>query len=181
MVELTHRNTRRYGGYLVHVGIVIIFIGYSGAAFNLNKTVEISQNGGTTQIGRYGIKVTGYEDGENDQYRWDRLTIDLSKDGEHLSVEKPERRFFIASQTTITDVALRRRLNEDVYINFAGTGEGDNVVLQAYVFPLVTWVWIGAVVVIFGTFICLVPDKKKLVYPRMEVIGTGVSSHVQKV
>jgi cytochrome c-type biogenesis protein CcmF len=178
MIELTHRNTRRYGGYLVHIGIVVIFIGYSGAAFNQNKTFEVSQNGGTAQIGRYGIKVTGYEDGENDQYRWDRLTIDLSKDGEHLSFEKPERRFFSASQTTITDVALRRRLNEDVYINFAGTGEGDNVVLQAYVFPLVTWVWIGAVIVILGTLVCLVPDKKKLVYPRMEVVGTGVSSNV---
>jgi cytochrome c-type biogenesis protein CcmF len=129
-------------------------------------------------LGRYTIKVTGYEDGENEIYRWDRLTIDLAKDGQHISVEKPERRFFIASQTPTTDVALRRRLNEDIYINFAGTGEGNNVVIQAYIFPLVTWVWIGFAVVVFGTLVCLVPDKKKLVYPRMEVVGTGVGSNV---
>jgi cytochrome c-type biogenesis protein CcmF len=179
MVELTHRNTRRYGGYLVHVGIVIIFIGYSGAAFNQEKTVELSEKGGETQLGQYTIKITGYEDGENEVYRWDRLSVDLSKNGEHVSVEHPERRFFIASQTPTTDVALRRRLNEDVYINFAGTGEGDNIVIQAYIFPLVSWIWIGAIVVIFGTLVCLVPDKKKLVYPRMEVVGTGVGGHVQ--
>jgi cytochrome c-type biogenesis protein CcmF len=107
------------------------------------------------------------------------LSVDLSKNGEHVSVEHPERRFFIASQTPTTDVALRRRLNEDVYINFAGTGEGDNIVIQAYIFPLVSWIWIGAIVVIFGTLVCLVPDKKKLVYPRMEVVGTGVGGHVQ--
>jgi cytochrome c-type biogenesis protein CcmF len=173
MVELTHRNTRRYGGYLVHVGIVIMFIGYTGAAFNQDKTVEVAQ-GESFQLGQYSMKLTGYEEGEEaGNYRWDRVTIDLSKNGEHLSIERPERRFFIASQTPTTDVALRRRLNEDVYINFAGTGSGDNIVLQAYVFPLVSWIWIGFGVVLFGTLICLVPDKKKLVFPRMEVVGVA--------
>lgn len=178
MIELTHRNTRRYGGYLVHVGIVIMFIGYTGAAFNQNKTVELGQ-GESTQLGPYTIKVVGYEEGEeSDQYRWDRVIVDLSKNGEHLSIEKPERRFFIASQTPTTDVALRRRLNEDVYINFAGTGAGNNVVMQTYIFPLVSWIWIGFLVVLFGTLVCLVPDKKKLVFPRMEVVETGVG-HVK--
>ncbi len=178
MIELTHRNTRRYGGYLVHVGIVIMFIGYTGAAFNQSKTVELAQ-GESTQLGPYTIKVVGYEEGEeSNQYRWDRVIVDLSKNGEHLSIEKPERRFFIASQTPTTDVALRRRLNEDVYINFAGTGAGNNVVMQTYIFPLVSWIWIGFLVVLFGTLVCLVPDKKKLVFPRMEVVETGVG-HVK--
>jgi len=180
MIELTHRNTRRYGGYLVHVGIVIMFIGYSGAAFNQDKTVEIAQ-GESFQLGPYSMKLTGYEEGEeNGNYRWDRVTIDLSKNGEHLSIERPERRFFIASQTPTTDVALRRRLNEDVYINFAGTGSGNNIVLQAYIFPLVTWIWIGFLVVLFGTFVCLVPDKKKLVFPRMEVVGVAQHAKPEK-
>ena len=179
MIELTHRNTRRYGGYLVHVGIVIMFIGFTGAAFNIDKTVELAQ-GESSQLGAYTIKVVGYEEGEEkDQYRWDRVIIDLSKNGEHLDVVKPERRFFIASQTPTTDVALRRRLNEDVYINFAGTGAGTNVVMQTYVFPLVSWIWIGFLVVLFGTLVCLVPDKKKLVFPRMEVVGTEVGGNVK--
>jgi cytochrome c-type biogenesis protein CcmF len=179
MFELTHRNTRRYGGYLVHVGVVIMFIGYTGAAFNLDKTVELKQ-GQSTDLGPYNIKVVGYEEGEErDQYRWDRVIVDLSKNGEHLETVKPERRFFIASQTPTTQVALRRRLNEDVYINFAGTGDGNSFVMQTYVFPLVTWIWVGFMVVLFGTFVCLVPDKKKLVFPRMEVVGIGQAEKVQ--
>jgi len=178
-IELTHRNTRRYGGYLVHVGIVIMFIGFTGAAFNQNQTVELPQ-GGVLQLGAYTIKITGYEEGSNDNYRWDRLAIDLSKNGEHLSIEHPERRFYIASQTPTTEVALRRRLNEDVYINFAGTGTGDNVILQAYIFPLVSWIWIGFLVVLGGTFVCLVPSKTKLVFPRTEVVGmTGKHAQVK--
>ena len=178
-IELTHRNTRRYGGYLVHVGIVVMFIGFTGAAFNQDKTVELPQ-GGEIQLGAYNIKITGYEEGENENYRWDRLKIDLSKNGEHLSDEHPERRFYIASQTPTTEVALRRRLNEDVYINFAGTGTGTNVILQAYIFPLVSWIWIGFLVVLFGTFVCLVPSKTKLVFPRTEVVGmAGKHAKVQ--
>ena len=50
MVELTHRNTRRYGGYIVHMGIVFMFIGFTGSAFNQNKTAEVPQ-GGTVKIG----------------------------------------------------------------------------------------------------------------------------------
>jgi cytochrome c-type biogenesis protein CcmF len=174
MVDLTHRNTRRYGGYLVHVGIVIMFIGFTGAAFNQDKTVELAQ-GESSQLGPYTFKVTGYEEGEErDQYRWDRVIIDLSKNGEFLEQVRPERRFFIASQTPTTDVALRRRLNEDVYINFAGTGDANTVVMQTYIFPLVSWIWIGFLVVLFGTLVCLVPDKKKLVFARTEVVGTGV-------
>jgi cytochrome c-type biogenesis protein CcmF len=178
MVELTHRNTRRYGGYLVHIGIVVMFVGYTGAAFNQDKTFELSQ-GQSAQLGAYEMTLSGYEEGEESgNYRWDRISIDLAKNGQHLSVEKPERRFYIASETPTTQVALRRRLSEDVYINFAGTGEGDRVVIQAYVFPLVTWIWLGFLVVLFGTLVCLVPDKKKLIFPRTQVVGTGVR-HVQ--
>ena len=62
MFELTHRNTRRYGGYLVHVGIVILFVGFTGAAFNQDTTVELPQ-GGSMTIGAYTLKVVGFEEG----------------------------------------------------------------------------------------------------------------------
>jgi cytochrome c-type biogenesis protein CcmF len=178
MVELTHRNTRRYGGYLVHVGIVIMFIGFSGAAFNQDKTVEVAERQ-PVQLGAYTLTVTGYEEGENPNYRWDRLTIEVAKHGRVIDVVRPERRFFIASQTPTTQVALRRRLNEDLYINFAGAGEGSKVVLQAYIFPLVSWIWIGFAVVLFGTLVCLIPSKQKLVFPRTEVVGIGQPQKVQ--
>ena len=74
---------------------------------------------------------------------------------------------------------FRSRLNEDVYINFAGTGAANTYVMQAYIFPLVTWIWLGFLVVLFGTFVCLVPDKKKLVFPRMEVVGIAKPETVQ--
>src|SRR5690242_15112658 len=169
--ELTHRNTRRYGGYLVHVGIVILFVGFTGSAFNKDTTVELPQ-GGTVNIGAYMLKVVGYEEGENANYSWGRPKIAVTKNGEELPMMYPEQRFYFASQTPTHEIALRRRLNEDLYINFAGPGTNNsNFILQVYVNPLVSWVWIGYWVVLFGTIICLVPSKTKLVFPRTEVVG----------
>jgi cytochrome c-type biogenesis protein CcmF len=64
-------------------------------------------------------------------------------------------------------------LNEDLYLNFGGMSD-DNLraVIQAYVFPLVSWIWIGALVVLGGTLICLVPSKVKMQYARTQVVGT---------
>jgi cytochrome c-type biogenesis protein CcmF len=175
MVQLTHRNTRRYGGYLVHVGIVILFVGFTGAAFNKDTTVELPQ-GGSMTLGAYTLKVVGFEEGENANYQWGRPKIAVTKNGEELPMMMPEQRFYFASQTPTHEIALRRRLNEDLYINYAGPGTNNsNVILQVYVNPLVSWVWIGYWVVLFGTIICLIPSKTKLVFPRTEVVGIGKS------
>src|SRR5579872_928969 len=112
-VELTHRNTRRYGGYLVHMGIVFMFIGYTGTAFNQDTTKEVAP-GGSFQLGHYNLKVTNMLQGENDNYTWQRLTIDASRGSTSLGTLEPERRFYKASQQPTSEVAIRRRLNEDL-------------------------------------------------------------------
>jgi cytochrome c-type biogenesis protein CcmF len=70
-------------------------------------------------------------------------------------------------------VSIRRRLNEDVYLNFAGisTTEENKAIIQAYIFPLVSWIWVGFGVLMFGTMVCLIPSKARLSYPRTEVVG----------
>lgn len=169
--ELTHRNTRRYGGYLVHMGVVAMFIGFSGAAFNLHETRNVGA-GETMRIGRYDLKVMGVTDGENDNYLWSRAAIDVLVNGVSQGEKRPEVRLYKASNQPNSLVAIRRRLNEDLYLNFSGTtGDNTKVVLQAYVFPLVSWIWIGYWVVLIGTLICLIPSKVRLSYARTEVVG----------
>src|SRR5215471_12665153 len=79
-VELTHRNTRRYGGYLVHMGIVLMFIGFTGHAFNRDKTTEVTV-GDMMQLGQYRLKVLDLKEGDNDNYSWHRAFIEVTKDG----------------------------------------------------------------------------------------------------
>jgi cytochrome c-type biogenesis protein CcmF len=181
MAELTHRNTRRYGGYIVHMGIVFMFIGFTGAAFNQDLKVELSP-GQTAHIGHYDLRLVRVQQGQNDNFRWWRIYLDASKDGQSLGVLEPERRFYIAPNQPTSEVAIRRRLNADFYVNFAGASDTNPnaAVLDAYVFPLVSWIWIGYWVVLAGTIICLIPSKSKLVYPRTEVVAvTGKHARVE--
>lgn len=170
-VELTHRNTRRYGGYLVHMGIVLMFIGFSGKPFDQRATAEVDK-GSVMHVGRYTLQVVDLVDGETPDYQWDTAVLKVAKDGEDLGELRPTRRFYKASKEGSAHVALRPRLNEDLYINYASR-EGDKAVLQAYVFPLVNWVWIGVLVLVFGTLVALVPAKVARSYARTEVVGVA--------
>jgi cytochrome c-type biogenesis protein CcmF len=181
MMELTHRNTRRYGGYIVHMGIVFMFIGFTGAAFNRDATVEVG-TGSVQQIGRYQLRIADIQQGENDNYVWHRATVSVSSGGKELGALHPERRLYKASKQPTSEVSIRRRLNEDLYLNFAGmSNDNTKAVIQAYVFPLVTWIWIGYWVVLLGTLVCLVPPKMRLQYARTEVVGiAGKHATVRK-
>ena len=172
-IELTHRNTRRYGGYLVHMGIVFMFIGYTGAAFDQDVTKEVAP-GHNVDVGHYNLHIANIESGENDTYAWQRLAVDVARNGKALGTLFPERRLYKASQQPTSEVSIRRRLNEDFYINFAGlSADSQRAVIQAYVFPLVSWIWIGFWVLAFGTIVCLIPNKVRLSYARTQVVGVS--------
>jgi cytochrome c-type biogenesis protein CcmF len=170
-VELTHRNTRRYGGYLVHMGIVLMFIGFTGHAFNQADTRELNI-GDTMNLGAYQLKMVDLQMGDTPVYQWQRATVQVYKNGELLSTLEPEKRFYLASKQGTSQVGIRERLNDNVYLNFGGMSDDNKrAVIQAYVFPLVSWIWIGGLVLIGGTFVCLVPSKIKMQYARTQVVG----------
>ena len=168
-VELTHRNTRRYGGYLVHMGIVLMFIGFTGAAFNKNRVDEMKP-GDSVTLGTYRLTLKDTHEGQNDNYLWQNASIAVMKNGAGAGILKPESRIYTASRQPTHQVALRTRLNEDLYLNFAGMN-GDRAVIQSYIFPLVSWIWIGALTLVFGTLVALVPSKVKREYARTQVVG----------
>jgi cytochrome c-type biogenesis protein CcmF len=178
-VELTHRNTRRYGGYLIHMGIVIMFIGFTGKAFDKDTTVEAGV-GEKFRIGAYEMKIREIVDGDNENYAWRHAKIDVLQNGSVVKTLEPERRGYKASRQPTSEVAIWRRLNEDVYINFAGSGQDNQkAVIQAYVFPLVSWIWIGFWVLLIGTVVCLIPSKVKLQYARTQIVGVTSKQYVE--
>jgi cytochrome c-type biogenesis protein CcmF len=171
VIELTHRNTRRYGGYIVHMGIVVMFIGYTGAAFNKDTTREVKV-GGSVEFGRYTLHIASMQEGENSNYAWRKLIVDVSSGSRQIGTMEPEHRLYKSSQQPTSEVAIDRRLNEDLYLNYPGpASDGQSEVIQAYVFPLVTWIWIGFWVLLCGTLICMVPPKIRLSYARTQIVG----------
>ena len=169
--ELTWRNTRRYGGYIVHMGIVFMFIGFTGSAFNQHETKQLRLNQ-TVPFAGYDLKLLNVNDGDNGNYEFSHATIDVGAKGRLLGQLEPEIRLYKSSQEQSSMIGIRRRLNEDLYINFSGISpDNTKAIFQLYTFPLVSWIWIGYWVLLVGSLICLIPAKVRLQYARTEVVG----------
>ena len=174
--ELTWRNTRRYGGYLVHMAIVCMFIGFTGRAFDQHITANLGL-GESVQFGAYNLKLLSVDNSELPEYQLSKAVLAVTKNGHPLSNLEPEFRFYKTSQQQSSIVGIRRRPNEDLYINYSGVlPDNSKAILQVYRFPLVSCIWGGYYVLLLGTIICLIPSKVRLQYPRTEVVGFATAT-----
>lgn len=160
VAALTRRNTRRYGGYIVHLGIVLIFVGLTGAAFNRETKAGI-RLGDRLQVGAYTLNVRRIETGEDANLLWQRAVVDVYEQGRAIGSMTPRREVYKASRQSVGRVDIRHALNADLYVNFAGLNADDLPVMEAYLFPLVNWVWIGALVLLLGAGVTLLPAGKE--------------------
>ena len=168
MVTDFSKHPRRYGGYIVHVAMVFLFVGFAGAGFNEEAQKALSP-GQDLQVGHYTLRLEKIESSDNDNYSSATGIIKISKNGQELSTLKPEQRFYKSSKQPTSEVALHRTLKEDLYVVFAGfQQEGKQAIIHAYVNPLVAWIWIGGLVFIIGTIICLIPNQHEQVIQKAQ-------------
>jgi cytochrome c-type biogenesis protein CcmF len=178
--ELTMRNTRRYGGYVIHFAIVLVFVGFSGAAFNQDVQMEM-QTGERLQIGPYTIVCQNFDATSNENYQSERATLEVFRSGQSEMMLYPERRLFLASQVTETVVAIQTSPLRDLYVVYAGRSpETGKPVIHAYLNPLVKWIWFGGLVLVLGTGLAMIPNRRAAFVPRAEQekswIETAVSA-----
>ena len=157
--NLTMRNTRRYGGYIIHLGIVLLFVGFAGQAFQ-TEAKGLLNEGDTMRVDDYVLRCQRVTSGEAPNYIYQRIELAVVKNGRALGTLQPERRFFPASQQSTSIVAIKTRLDEDLYAVLGGPDpESGKAIVEIFVNPLVIWVWIGGVVVFLGTLLALVPSR----------------------
>ncbi len=158
MVHLAHRNTRRYGGYIVHLGVVVIMIGFAGAAFNQDKEQEMGF-GDKLNIGAYTLVCQSYTQEDKPNYSSEWAIINVFKGGRQIDTLYPEQRFYKASQQTSTMVANRSTMKEDLYLVYEGRNlDTGRPIIKVHLNPLVMWIWAGVWIMIAGTVIALIPN-----------------------
>jgi cytochrome c-type biogenesis protein CcmF len=157
-VLLVRRNTRRYGGYIVHFGIVVMFIGIAGGAFNQSHEQEMGA-GDTMTLGPYRVVCQTYTQDSNKNFDTEYALLDVFRGGKKITQLAPERRFYQASQTPSTMVALHSTLASDLYVIYEGRNpDTDKPIIKVFLNPLMNWIWIGVLIVVGGTFLALVPN-----------------------
>jgi cytochrome c-type biogenesis protein CcmF len=178
MVQLAHRNTRRYGGYIVHFGVIVIMIGFAGSVFNQDKEQEMAF-GDKMSIGAYTLVCQSYTQDDNPNYSSEWAVMNVFKGGKQIATLNPERRFYKASQQTSTMVANRSTPQEDLYVVYEGQNpDTGRPIIKVHLNPLVMWIWIGVWIIIAGTVVALIPNAAPVRVPaparmRAEPVGAG--------
>ena len=158
MVHLAHRNTRRYGGYIVHFGVIVIMIGFAGSAFNQEKEQEMGF-GDKMSIAGYTLVCRSYTQDDNPNYGSEWALFDVFRGGKQIATLNPERRFYKASQQTSTMPATRSSARDDLYVVYEGQNpETGRPIIRVHVNPLVMWIWVGVWTMIVGTAVALIPN-----------------------
>jgi len=156
-ILLTRRNTRRYGGYIVHFGVVVIFIGIAGGAFNQSKEMEMGF-GDSLQVGSYTLVCESFSQDSNPNFDTEYALLNVFHNGKKITQLAPERRFYTASQQPSTIVANHSTLQRDLYVIYEGRNpDTDRPIIKVFLNPLIAWIWIGVAIIVFGTFVALVP------------------------
>jgi cytochrome c-type biogenesis protein CcmF len=159
LIGLVSRNKRRYGGYIVHVGIALIMLGFAGRGFGLEEQVRL-QPGQQTTIGDYTVRMDALKVTDDGQKQMITSHVTLFVNGKEIEHLYPARWYFRKHENApTTEVAIRRSLAEDFYIVLGGYElETQTAIVQLNVNPLVDWVWLGFSVLAIGTGIALLPE-----------------------
>ncbi|MDP6778907.1 MAG: cytochrome c-type biogenesis CcmF C-terminal domain-containing protein, partial [Candidatus Latescibacteria bacterium] len=159
---LTFRNRRRYGGYIVHFGVVLLFLGFTGNAFNQEAKASLKR-GDSMEVGTYRLVYEGYSETRNPLTVVLESQLGVYRDGTRLGTMWPEQRIYYKrqDQQRTTEVGIRSTPLEDLYVLYEGQNEEGVAFFRAYINPLVMWVWIGSIVVTLGTIVAMWPDRRE--------------------
>jgi len=162
IVGLVGRNKRRYGGYIVHLGIVLIFLGFGGNGFKRDAQVLLKL-GEEAKVGTYTIRNDGLKVNDDGQKQATTAYLSVFQDGKQIGNLYPAKWAFRNHENEpTTEVAIRRTFVEDLYIVLAFQPSDlatQTATLVITVNPLVNWIWLGFGIMAIGTGIALLPER----------------------
>ena len=171
LIHVFQRNQRRYGGLVIHLGVVLMFLGFAGTFFSEERDLTLEREE-MMPLNAYYLKFTGVEEFQvrNATHRAAIIEV-YDQDKQLLEVMKPAKSFYPTQPQPLTEIALRREFLKDLYLIFSSESGADSelVTIKTYVNPLVGWAWMALPVFTLGIGICLTYRPRSLT-SRQEVL-----------
>ena len=158
--RLVWSNKPRYGGQIVHLGLIIIAMGVASYFMYSTSASGVLAPGESLSVGGYELTFNGLEVRSTESKDVAAASLVVTRDGEPDGTIAPEMVLYRAQQSVTANVGLRSGLREDLYVVLSSIGEDGRATIQAFVNPLVTWIWIGGGVMLAGTAIAFWPDRR---------------------
>jgi cytochrome c-type biogenesis protein CcmF len=168
--RLIARNRRRYGGYIVHMGVVVIFCAFAGLAFKRENDLTLKPGDSRELTDPFGHQWTFVSQGISQYDALNRqvtaIALDVSRDGKPVGVMTSEKRQHVDSRGAptfepSTEVGIRSSFKQDVYLVLAGVRADDSAEIRVTFNPLVRWVWLGGALMAIGGLIVMWPQAQR--------------------
>ncbi len=160
LYTLLRKNQRRYGGYVVHLGVVFILVGAAGAAFN-SETLQNVKPGDSIALDGYELRYLTARPLPVGHYGGAEARVALFRGDEPLGTMAPEKRIYWLEQQPASIPSIRSTLREDVYVLLTAVEADGSATLKVHRNPLVAWIWLGGVVFIAGTILVMWPHPER--------------------
>lgn len=163
LLNLLARNRRRYGGYVVHLAVVLIALGITGEGlFKIERQATL-RRGETVAIGPYQVRFEGLASEMLTAKERHVATVGVYLGDRHLTTLRPEHNLHYNVQQYVSEVAIHSNLREDVYVALVDmASDGGSVTLHVLLNPLMAWLWIGGALMLLGTAVALWPERAAL-------------------
>jgi len=160
MIGLVARSRRRYGGYIVHVGIMLMFLGFAGQGFHREEQVPLKV-GQQTTVGPFTIRHDALRVTSDAQKQMVTADVTVFENGKQIDRMQPARWFFAKHEDEpTTEVAIRRAVSQDLYLVLGSYNiSTQEATYKIVINPLVNWIWFGFAVMAIGTGLALLPES----------------------
>ena len=160
-VQLVNKNRRRYGGYIVHIGVILAVIGIVGSSFFQISAQQNLAPGEQVALGQYIVQFEKLTITQEPNAQVIGANLVILENGSPIDTMRPQKAYYAAADQMTTEVAVRTTLREDLYIILAGWNDDGSATLKVIINPLVVWLWIGFIIFIIGTLITMLPDPRE--------------------
>ena len=162
LVNLIAKNNRRYGGYIVHVGVLMAFVGIVASSFFKTEIKKSVKPGESFAVGPYQLKYIDLVPLDTPHMATLTARVALLKDGREVSLLGPTKIFYKKPEQPATQVAIRSTPAADLYVVLAGIDDKtDLVTFDVFLTPLVFWLWAGGLVMAVGTVLAMWPNARE--------------------
>jgi len=162
VINLIAKNNRRYGGYIIHVGVALAFVGIVGSSFFRTEVKKTVKPGASFDVGPYELTFQGLKHDETPHLESARAEVEVLRNGNPIAVMHPGKLFYKRPQQPATSVAIRSTPASDLYIVLASIDDESGLVtFQVFLTPLVFWLWAGGLIMAFGTLIVMWPNVRE--------------------
>lgn len=183
LLNLIGKNNRRYGGYIIHVGVVLAFVGVVASSFFKTEVKRSVKEGQSFAIGPYQLRYRGMASLDTAHFESISARLDLLRGGRVVGALEPAKLFYKKPEQPATQVAIRSTPLADLYVVFAGFDEKSGLAtFDVFLTPLVFWLWMGGAIMALGTVVAMWPNAREreaiAAAARARVVDAGPSELV---